>query len=237
MRGVLQAAAVSLLAAQTALAGNFSATPVRVALSPGVRTAVLTVENHADEELLLQTQLMAWSQQDGKDVLAESRDLLVSPPIVRIPAGGAQTLRVGLMRPADSSRQLTYRLFLQEVPARPKTGQEGVGVSLRFSLPVFVAPVAAVVPQLRWDIKPATEGAIALTLNNAGNAHTQLLDLKLALPDGTVLVEEKPAAYVLAGQSRTWTFKTAQPWNGEALKLTAKTDAGPASADIPAAGK
>jgi fimbrial chaperone protein len=237
MRSLLQAAVVSLLAAQTALAGNFSATPVRVALSPGARTAVLTVENHADEDLLLQTQVMTWSQQDGKDVLLESRDLLMSPPIVRIPAGGVQTLRVGLMRPADPSRQLAYRLFLQEVPAPPKPGQEGIGVSLRFSLPVFVAPVAAVVPQLRWDIKAAADGAIGLTLNNAGNAHTQLLDLELALPDGTVLLEEKPAAYVLAGQSRTWTFKTAQPWNGEALKLTAKTDAGPASADIAAAGK
>jgi fimbrial chaperone protein len=227
--------AVTLLLTTAAYAGNFSAVPVRIALTPSARTSALTIENHADEELLVQSQVMAWSQQDGKDVLEESRDLLVSPPIFRVPPGGAQTLRVGLMRAPDPARQLAYRLFLQEVPA-PRPGQQGVSVSLRFSLPVFVAPVAPVTPQLRWDAKPASDGMLALTLTNAGNGHTQLIDLKLSLADGTALVEEKPVAYVLSGRSRSWTYKPKQPWNGEALRLTAKTDAGDTTADIAAVG-
>jgi fimbrial chaperone protein len=234
MRAFTQALVVALAWLPAAYAGDFSATPVRIALSTGARTAALTVENHAEEELLLQSQVVAWSQEDGRDVLVESRELLVSPPIVRVPAGGAQTLRVGLMRAVDPSRQLTYRVFLQEVPPPPKPGQQGIGVTLRFSLPVYVAPVAPVIQRVRWDAKAAQNGSLALTLTNAGNANVQVIGVKLALPDGTVLVDEKPVANVLSGQSRTWTFKTAQSWNGEALNLSAKTDTGETSADIAA---
>jgi len=100
------AALLALAAAHAAQAGSFSATPVRVTLSPASRTASLTIENKGDEEVLVQSQVMAWSQRDGGDVLEESRELLISPPIFRIAPGAAQTLRIGLMRRPDPSRQL-----------------------------------------------------------------------------------------------------------------------------------
>lgn len=231
-RRALFGALLALAGGHLAQAGSFGAIPVRIALTPVARTASLVIENHGEEEVLVQSQVMAWSQRDGSDVLEESRELLVSPPIFRIPARGAQTLRIGLMRNADPRRQLTYRLFLQETPPPPKAGQQGVTVALRLSLPVFVAPVAPIAPQLRWEARPAAGGGLGLTLLNAGNVHVQLIDFKLLLPDGTLLAEQQSAAYVLAGQSRSWVLKPAQAWGGGKLKLTAKTDAGEVSAEI-----
>ena len=236
-RPALVCALLALAVGHPAQAGSFSAVPVRIALTPVARTASLTIENHGEEEVLVQSQMMAWSQRDGSDVLEESRELLVSPPIFRIPARGAQTLRVGLMRNADPSRQLTYRLFLQETPPPPKAGQQGVTVALRLSLPVFVAPVAPIAPQFRWEARPAAGGSLALTLLNSGNAHVQLVDFKLFLPDGALLAEQQVVAYVLAGQSRSWVLKPTRAWDGEKLKLTAKTDAGEISAEIAAASR
>ena len=228
------AALLALAAAHAAQAGNFSITPVRVALSPAARTASLTLENKGEEQVLVQTQVMAWSQRDGDDLLEESRELLVSPPIFRIAPGTTQTLRIGLMRRPDPSRQLTYRLFLQEIPP-PKPGQQGVSVALRLSLPVFVAPVAPAAPQLRWEVKPVSDGTLTLALANAGNAHVQLVDVKLALPDGTLLAEQQVGTYVLAGQARSWTLKPNLPWSGGALKLSARTDGGEVNAEVGAA--
>lgn len=238
MRGLRRSLAQAVLAlavVHAAQAGNFSVTPVRVTLSPAARTAALTIENNGAEQVLVQTQVMVWSQRDGGDVLEESRELLISPPIFRIAAGATQTLRIGLMRRPDPARQLTYRLFLQEIPPPPKPGQEGVSIAMRLSLPVFVAPVAPAAPQLRWEAKPAADGTLTLALINAGNAHVQLIYLKLSLPEGTVLAEQQIGAYVLAGQARSWTLKPKLAWSGGALKLSAKTDGGELNAEIGAA--
>ena len=100
---------------------------------------------------------------------------------------------------------------------------------------MFVAPVAPAAPQLLWEVKPASDGALTLALVNAGNSHVQLIDVKLLLPDGTLLAEQETFAYVLAGQARSWTLKPKQPWSGGTLKLGARTDGGEVNAEISAA--
>ena len=228
-------ALLALAVVPAAQAGNFSVSPVRIVLSPPALTTALTIENRGDEQVLVQSRVQAWAQRDGGDVLEDSRELLVSPPIFRIAPGATQTLRIGLMRRPDPSRQLTYRLFLQEIPPPPKPWQQGASVALRLSLPVFVAPVAPAAPQLLWEVKPASDGALTLALVNAGNSHVQLIDVKLLLPDGTLLAEQETFAYVLAGQARSWTLKAKQPWSGGTLKLGARTDGGEVNAEISAA--
>lgn len=227
-------ALLALALVPAAQAGNFSVSPVRITLSPTSLTTALTMENRGDEQVLVQSRVQAWAQRDGGDVLEDSRELLVSPPIFRIAPGATQTLRIGLMRRPDPSRELTYRLFLQEIPPPPTPGQ-GASVALRLSLPVFVAPLVPAAPQLRWEVKPASDGTLTLTLANAGNSHVQLTVAKLLLLDGTLLAEAETFAYVLAGQARSWTLKPKQPWSGGALKLAARTDAGEVNAEINAA--
>ena len=64
----------------------------------------------------------------------------MSPPIATIAPDKEQIIRVGLRRAPDKERELSYRLFLQEVPAPPKPGFQGLQVALRVGLPVFVQP-------------------------------------------------------------------------------------------------
>ena len=212
-------------------AGSFTANPVRLTVPPGANSTSLVLENTGDQPVLVQAELMAWSQQEGKDVLTPSQDLIVSPPIFKVAAGASQTVRVGLLRPISGEREVTYRLFLQEVPQPRAPGETGVGVALRLGLPVFVLPKSKVAPQLAWSAKPEREG-IALSLTNTGNAHVQALECRLMREDGTVLVEQQLAAYVLPGQTRSWSIRTSQPWRGEKLRLVAKTSAGDVTAEI-----
>ena len=174
---------------------------------------------------------MAWSQQNGKDVLAPSQDLVVSPPIFKVAPGAAQTVRVGLLKPSSADREVAYRLFLQEVPQPPAPGERGISVALRLGLPVFLLPRGGGAPQLAWRAK-SEGGAINLTLANGGNAHVQALDSKLYSPDGTLLAEQQLGAYVLAGQSRSWLIKLRQPWRGGKLKVVAQTSTGDVTAEI-----
>lgn len=224
---------VTLVSAASVLAGSFTANPVRLTLAAGATSTALQLENTGDEPVLVQAELMAWSQQDGKDVLTPSQDLIVSPPIFRIAAGAAQTIRVGVLRPVAADRELTYRLYLQEVPEPRTPGDQGISVALRLGLPVFVLPPGRAAPQLTWRATPARDG-LTLTLTNSGNAHVQPVSVKLARQDGTLVSEQQIAAYVLPGQSRSWPIRMAQPWRGEKLKLTAETSGGNVTAEVAA---
>src|SRR3546814_9833017 len=68
---------------------------------------------------------MAWSQSGGKDVFAAVDDILATPPIFTIPAGGSQVIRVGSRRAPDPQHERAYRLFLREVPPAPQPGFQG----------------------------------------------------------------------------------------------------------------
>ena len=141
-------------------------------------------------------------------------------------------MRIGLLRPSDAARELTYRLYLQEVPTPSSAQQSVVTTALRLSLPVFVIPPkGAVAPVLNWRAT-ALADSLSLTLTNSGNAHIQVSTLKLSLSDGSLLADEKGFTYVLAGQAHTWVIPLKQPLPGKKLRLTAQTDYGAVNAEI-----
>jgi fimbrial chaperone protein len=229
----LSAWLLACLFAPPADSSSFSANPVRITLSAGTSSAALTLENKGDQPVLVQAEVMAWSQQNGKDLLVPSRDLIVSPPIFKMAVGAAQIVRVGLqVTLSDLGREVTYRLFLQEVPPPPPPGQQGVSVALRLGIPVFVLPRGKVLPQPQWRVARADGGQIKLSLVNSGNAHIQAIDCRLYRADGTLIAEQQLNAYVLAGQAQSWQIKPSQPWRGEKLKLAARTDAGDVTVQI-----
>jgi len=185
-------------------AGTFSISPLRVELSSGVQTGTLTIRNQEDAPVVVQAQAVLWEQRDGQDHLAPTRDVLVSPAVFTIPAGGSQLVRVASRVPADAQRELSYRVILTEVPQQPSQGYTGLNVALRLSLPVFVAPATEAKPQLQWSASHGADGTISITARNAGHAHDRILNFHAASSAGTPLISEQVAAYLLPGQSRTW---------------------------------
>lgn len=223
---VLAAGAVAAATSPASMAGNFTASPVQLRMPAAGSATSLTLENKGDEPVLVQASTMRWTQRDGEDVLEATEEVVVSPPIFTVPPGGAQTVRIGLLRGADPARELTYRVFLQEVPPPPKPDQPGVAVALRLGLPLFVPPAGRASTRVDWDVRPADDGTIEVSLSNTGTGHVQLLDARLAFEDGTVLAELTPRTYVLAGQSRSWRVKPLAPWTGQPLKVVARTSGG-----------
>lgn len=221
------------LLTNTTQAASFNVSPLRVTLTPSAKTASLTLTNEGTEPVSVQTELMAWAQKDGSDVLTPTSDLVISPPIFKIAANGSQTLRVGLLRPVDPSREIPYRLFLKEVPPPPKPGQQGVNVVMRLGIPVFVATPGLTKPQLNWRAEKSPNGDLTLSLSNSGNAHVQLISCDLRDAEGTVVAEPQLSSYVLPGQNRSWPIKFSRAWQGNQLKLNARTDTGDVSVVLP----
>jgi len=228
--------ALWIAGAGAASAGSFAVSPVRATLSAQQPVGSLTVRNDGDEATVVQLEVVGWTQQQGgRDSYAPTKEILATPPIFTVPPGGMQTVRVGLRRAPDAQQELTYRLYLQEVPPPPKPGFQGMQVALRIGVPVFVAPPVPAKPVLRWQAARAPDGgSLRLTLTNSGNAHVQVANFRLALPGGAQpLATQDVAAYVLPGQSRDWSVKVSPlPAAGTTLGLAAQTDAGDAEATV-----
>lgn len=220
-------------AISTATAGSFAVSPVRATLSSKQPAASLVVRNSGPEPTVVQLEVVGWSQEEGKDIYAPTKEILATPPIFTVPPGGSQVVRVGLRRNPDAQRELTYRLFLQEVPI-PKPDQSGLRVVLRVGIPVFVNPAVAVAPVLRWQAAHTPDGALKLSLTNSGNAHIQVAKSSLTLASSAqTLMSHDVAAYVLPGQSRDWILKPASmPARGTALRISAQTDAGEMQTEV-----
>lgn len=221
-----------------AVAGSIAVNPVRQTLSATQTTGALVVRNSGADPSVVQLQVVSWSQQDGKDVQVPTKDLLATPPIFTVPAGGSQTVRIGLRRSPDARREGSYRLIMQEVPPPPKPEFRGLQVALRLSVPIFVAPAVVSPPTLAWRANLTAQGDVNITAANTSNTHVQVLRFKL-LSAGVALpgTETAQAAYILPEQQRDWSLRLKSiPAAGSTLRVEAQTDAGDMQADVVVSG-
>jgi len=190
-----------------AMAGSFSVAPTRVELSSSARTAVVTLRNAAPEPLTVQVSVVGWSQQTGEDTYPATRDLLATPPVLKLEPDEERVVRIALRREADPNQDLPYRVFFEEVPPPPREGFNGVNVALRVGVPIFVRSTARTRTDLRWEVHAAADGKLRVEAINQGTAHIQITGFELTR-DGAAA--EAPSRvnvskYVLPRSRMSWT--------------------------------
>lgn len=240
MFGLMASAAVFGLPSMPAHAGSFSISPMRLDLSTTSRTAAMTVRS-GPREALVQAQVVLWEQVDGEDRLTPTRDLLVSPAVFTLPPNGSQLVRVALRTPpVDTTRELSYRLILQEVPQDANPEFTGLQVALRLSVPVFVANEGTTGAKLAWSAAPSGDGLI-VTAKNSGDVHTRIHGFSVAPATGEAQPLVQPlGTYLLPGQARSWSLghgdeASAAAWRRVRLKVT--TEDGESEIDLDATGE
>jgi fimbrial chaperone protein len=234
--GSLIAFFLMLLCSRNGIAGSFEVNPIRIDLSANTRSAALSVRNSGDEAVVVQTSIVSWTQENGQDVYAPTKEILGTPPIATIPPGGEQILRLGMRRAPDAVNELTYRVFLQEVPPPPKPGFQGLQVALRLSLPIFVQPrQGPAKATLVWNLELQGDDTLRLRLDNNGTGHIQVSEIALFQPgQEQAVASQSSLVYVLPKQSRVWELKTqsVRVKSTDRLRLKVTTDAGSVDTDI-----
>ena len=230
-------AIVSLLAWMSlpAAAGTFNVSPIRVGLSPQQATMPLSITNDGDEAVVIQAQAMQWSQENGQDVYVPTDHILATPPIVTIPAHGKQTLRIGMRKKINPERELSYRIYLAEVPGAAKEDGIGVQMLLRIGIPIFITGTVATKPDLNWSLITSAPNAGKLKVTNTGNAHAQLADIRLLdIGSGQAIARRSAPAYLLPGTTQEWPLEMApgKTIGSAAIRLKAFMDSGDVNADL-----
>jgi fimbrial chaperone protein len=217
-------ALVCVLAQSTfAFAQQVLVSPLRVSFKSEQQSEIVSIRNTSKDTFTVQPKVMKWSQKDGKDVFEPTRDLLVAPPIVDVAAGESQVIRIALKRPPEPGKELTYRLFIQQVVAPQKQSTTALAFSWNLSLPVFVTTAdSSASASLQWtgDVSGKT---MTLTAINSGSMHVQVKKIRVESSAGVSASEQM--FYLLPAQQ----LKLAVPVPagvGKSVVLIADTDAG-----------
>jgi fimbrial chaperone protein len=228
------AAALLLFAAISAQASTFNISPIRANLSAAHRTEALTILNPEDAPVVVQVRIVAWSQKSGTEQLDDTREVLVTPPVLQIPGNSEQIVRVALRREPDPAEELTYRVIFEEVPQAAPAGFTGLRVALRLSVPIFVAPLQGKASaQVSWDSHWLANGQLEIAATNRGSGHCQITDFEAQFPGSLMPLRGVASKYVLPGSRMVWTLTPPSDATRQgAVPIHGHSDQGDFSADV-----
>jgi fimbrial chaperone protein len=234
MRSFFLAFLIAAAAAMPASASTFNISPIRVQLDNSHRTEALTLVNAGDSPVVVQVRVVSWSQKDGAEQLEDTREVLVTPPVLQIPPNSQQIVRVALRRMPDAARELTYRVIYEEVPQAAPADFRGLRVALRLSIPVFVAPVRGKAnANLAWESHWLPNGQLELAATNNGSGHSQIMDFEAQFPGSLMPLRGITSKYVLPGSRMSWTLTPpADATRQGAIPIRGHSDQGDFSADV-----
>jgi fimbrial chaperone protein len=98
------------------------------------------------------------------------------PPLVTIPPGERQIVRIGHLAAPSPELEKSFRVIVTELsPSSQGSNGSALSMRLRLSIPVFVAPASGTAaPDVVIDGIEHSTGDAVLTLRNAGNAHVKI---------------------------------------------------------------
>lgn len=198
-------AALSLAAAFVAVpatAGTLQVNPVLVEIGEGQRSGSVTVTNVENVPVVIRASVYEWRQENGEDLYIETAAMIVSPPVITIPGGATQIIRVGPR--TASTGPASYRLIIEEVPdATPSTG---IRVALRLNLPLYTRMATGRPADLAWSARRAADGSWSVEARNTGAGWVRV-DAQLAAAATGLRFEDGFAfGTVLPGGARRWTI-------------------------------
>lgn len=221
------AVTVGLFPGRYAWAGVFSVTPVRIYMTPRDRAVAVIITNEGDTGVVLQADLNTWSQkQDGTDEQHPTEDLILSPPIIKLAPKARQVVRLASLKPADASRQLTYRMILREVPEAAQFRDHSIQmpIALALSLPVFITPPPAK-REISCRVVHSDASSLGASCTNTGAAYAQVREV-LAIRHSQVLAKFEGGTYILPGAQQTISVKGSRAITAGPAQLKVSFDDG-----------
>lgn len=200
-------------------AASIRVIPLLVEFAPGQSSATVDLENLAATQVALQLRAQTWRQEGPKETFTPTSDLVISPPVVTLPPGETQTVRL-VLRKRNAAVAQAYRLFIDEIPP-VSPGKMQLVLALSLSMPVFTIPADNGMPKLTWRTERTSDGKLVAVVSNSGGAYGVVRNVTADMPgrasEAAELQEMLP--YVLPGGDRRWILPGPVPPAGVAFRL------------------
>jgi fimbrial chaperone protein len=198
-------AALLLAIGMVAQATSLQISPVTVTMHANENASGITLFNPGNVSLYGQIRVFRWDQTENADTLTPTQDLVASPPLLRIPAQTEQLVRLVHIAKTPGAVEQSYRMLIDELPTPDETGQSGVKIRLRYSVPIFILPAtSAGKPSLIWHLLQDRK-AWYLKIDNTGAQHAQISAISISNAEHKEYeISQGLLGYVLAGHQRRW---------------------------------
>ncbi|CAN0624646.1 fimbrial chaperone protein [Burkholderia multivorans] len=189
-----------------AAAATLQISPVMIELQSNDNASGITLQNPGDTPVYGQVRVFRWDQVNGEETLTPTRDLIASPPLMKITGQDSQLIRLVRESNASPITEQSFRILIDELAPPGEAPQNGVTIRLRYSVPVFIEPAAAAgSPRLSWHLRHTRDGW-TLNVENAGTRRAQIAAVRLVNAAGKAyVVNPGLLGYALAGRSGQWT--------------------------------
>jgi fimbrial chaperone protein len=207
---------------------GFQVQPTTMDLGVREKSGVFSVINKGNEKVDFQVSVKEWSQDEkGKDVYVDTKEIVFFPKIMSVEANSQRAIRIGLKTP-PSTKEKTYRLFVEEIPTPKKTTdmdaqkvKAGLTIAFRFSMPIFVKPFKL---QERYVIDKIemSNGAVKALIKNTGNVHIKTRAVKFSGKDAEgkeIFSKEVAGWYILNGLSFSYEATVPKELCGQLAKI------------------
>lgn len=163
----------------------------------------------------MQVRIVRWSQEKGADTYSDQREVMVSPPMVRIAPEARQLVRLIAAEPQSRQGEMAYRIMVDEIPAVTGSREKDEsGAKLRFrmryAIPLFVygKDFHGKKPSSFRDPGSLScrlvDDARAIAVSNEGPVHVRLTDVRMENGSSTAPLTEGLLGYVLPGKTMRW---------------------------------
>lgn len=216
------------LTAVQAEAASLQVTPVRIQVNAPAAASKITVSNPGDVPLTAQLRVFKWTRVNGKDELTPTRDVVASPPLVKLAPGQPYMVRIVRLKKSTVVGEEAYRLLVDEIPAAETQARVlGPRFAIRQSLPVFFTGAEANA-QIDWDAR-LKGNRLYLSARNQGQKRVRLSELNISTATGKPLKLSTGLGYVLGRSTEQWTAKipAKEFAPGTTITIQAQGDNGP----------
>lgn len=184
--------------------------PISLNLRAGQNADGLWLSNTGDAPIHAQVRVFHWTQDGEHDQLTPTRDLAISPPMIKLAPGQRQLVRVIRGTAAPPGREDAFRVLIDELPVG-ENGREDTGVQfvLSYSVPVFLMPQDGAVPEPVLDARLVRDGKQnRLVVTNTGDRHARIAHVTYVDATGRRhVLEPGLLGYALPGQRMQWTLQ------------------------------
>lgn len=184
----------------SAVAGTLQVNPVLVEIGEGQRSGSVTVTNVEAVPVVIRAYVLEWRQEGGEDRYLETTAMIVSPPVVTIPGGATQIIRVGPRAPASGAA--SYRLIIEEVPEATPTA--GIRVALRLNIPLYTRLAPGRPADLAWSARRGIDGNWSVEARNTGTGWVRVDASQAGAATGLRFEDGFAFGTVLPGGARRW---------------------------------
>lgn len=191
-----------LITAQAQQNNGVAFSPLKIDFKSTEQAEQITITNNSNEQKIYQIELFEWKQNEGKDSLKKTKNIIASPLMLKVEPKKKQIVRLGTKDLNLTNQEQSYRIIFNQIPLNHK---KGVQVLTNISIPIFIqTKVDSDIKNLNSyiDLKPRSQNGklINLSINNKFAEHIKIISSKI-IQQNKVLNEKKSLHYVLPNNS------------------------------------